>query len=885
MKHLLALYKLLAIGAVMSTAIYVASPVMAQTIATPISTVDIQSGLVAHWQFNENTGNMTRDSIGNSSGELTNGPLWTQGKIGGGLAFDGIDDAVRITSSSQVNNVQAFTFTAWIYPTKNGGIIFRKGAGPTAFFNIYTTQEANVSNLPVGVFGLNAGYSGQYGSWQTQNQVSLNTWHQVVVTYTRSITATPVLYIDGVAQQVNQSSMPSGISITDDSKAFVGNNQTLSPNSSVFGGKIDEVRLYNRILSAQEILLLYQTESPDASRPNIIVIMSDDQADGESMDVMTNVRNLLSSKGIRFTNSFVDFPICCPSRTTFITGQHSQNHGVQDNSLPDGGYAKFHNSGTENNTLPVWLKNAGYKTALMGKYINGYGASDLGGAAVPPGWDRWLGIMNLGYFNYTVSDNGSAVTYGSSTSDYLTDVLSNKAVGFINDQATSTQPFFLWLTPYAPHNDPSTGGFTIPAPRHAGMFSSVSLPRPPSFNETDVSDKPSFLRDSVNPLLDAATVSKIEQNYRKRREALLALDEMVGNIVNALTAAGKLNDTVIVYTSDNGWFSGEHRIPAGKELMYEEAIRVPLIITGPGVSKGEERNRLVQNIDLTPTILELAHAVSGRAMDGRSLVPLLQNNSSSWRSTLLFQSAYWQSPYKQGAYKTATLKGVRTNQFAYVEHTPTLASVSADALSEVQELERSGQSYSLSNAAVATANPVMEMEFYDLRTDPYELENKFTDPAYFSVVEDLKSRLNILKTCAGDSCWMTTLEPGGSEGFNPNSPQPSTPPAEPYTPFPPRQMPDGTWVQPAVTPRNSFMIPLRFGMSNSDVTRLQTLLAQDPSLYPEGLVTGYFGTLTRQAVIRFQEKYAREMLQPLGLKRGTGFVGSATLRKLNELVK
>lgn len=864
MKHQLVLHKLLVIG-VISTAISVgsfSSIIMAQTIAT----VDIQTGLVGHWQFDENTENMMRDitfdSTGNSLGVLTNGSFGTQGKIGGGLHFDGFDDGVNVTSQNDSpNNLKSFTFTAWIFPTKSGGIIFRKGSGPEAYFNIFTLPETGQGDT--GQFGMRAGYTQSTGAWRTKTAVSLNSWHHVAIVYTHDVSQTPSLYVDGIRQEIYQKYTPIGDSLQDDSKIFIGNNHIFS---SGFGGTLDDVRLYNRILSPDQIRTIWNFGLggvANQSRPNIVVIMTDDQDDMDSMAVMPKTRNLIGSQGLTFTNSFVDFPLCCSSRVSFLTGQAAHNTGVLANAPPDGGYLKF--QPTEGNALPVWLQQAGYVTAHMGKYPNGYGAGDTPfnlSTHIPPGWTLWNGMPDsvggYSYYNYSINENGVLHPYGNTPADYKTDVQAQKAADFIANQQNSPQPFFLWLAPLAPHQNSlesdAKGGATanklpIPAPRHLGLFDSTPLPQSPNFNEVDVSDKPRFVQ--LFPLMDASSIASTTESFRRHRESLLAVDDMVERVVNALQSAGELDNTIIVFTSDNGFFEGQHRIPGGKLLVYEESIRVPLLIRGPGIQKGQTRSQLVNNLDLVATIEELAGAAPGRIPDGNSLTPLFQNPSAPWRSSLLAQGM---DKIFGNGYLYGRFQAIRTNNYIYVEH--------------------NGTDFGL------------EKELYDLMTDPYELNSKHNDPAYTPIMNDLRGRLNILRTCAGESCWMTSIGPTPPTGvFNPNPPQPPPPTTPPVTPSTPGRLPSGPFMESSPGAGYSFGTSLRVGMKNQDVTRLQAFLGQNPLLYPEGLVTGYFGTLTRQAVIRFQEKYASEILQPLGLSGGTGFVGSATLKKLNELVK
>ncbi len=321
-----------------------------------------------------------------------------------------------------------------------------------------------------------------------------------------------------------------------------------------------------------------------APRPNVVVIMTDDQT-AASLRVMANVRRLLAERGTTFTRSFTVYPQCCPSRASVLTGQYAHNHGVLGNSPPAGGYVKLDHS----NTLPVWLEDAGYHTAHIGKYLNGYGAGDP--LEIPPGWSEWRGSVDPStyrYTGYTLNEEGTLSTYAG----YQTDVYAAKAVNVIERRAPLARPFFLSVAFLAPHSgapadpdDPGAGIVTpSPAPRHRDAFSSEPLPTPPSFNEADVSDKPAGISGRV--LLPPARIAAIRENYQQELESLLAVDQAVARIIGALRESGELANTFVIFTSDNGFFHGEHRIAQGKNLPYEPAIRVPLVVRGPGVPAG-----------------------------------------------------------------------------------------------------------------------------------------------------------------------------------------------------------------------------------------------------------------------------------------------------------
>ena len=850
----------IAIGIMYTASLMEKTSINLASAASTLSSTSLSNGLIAEWKLDEGSGTAVSDPISGSTGIFVGNPKWTSGKLGSALDFNGLDSRVQVTSQATLNNLNAMTISAWVYVRPGGRRIMTKGDTRPVRFYLAAPVDPTVNSNSI-QFG--AGYDGGIGTWSTATgTISYNAWHQVTVTYTHGNTANvPIIYIDGISQAAVQTQAPSGNPVLDNTSLYFGDRGDGVP---WFDGLIDEVRIYNRILNPSEVGALYTADTTPP--PNIVVIMTDDQDDTGSMAVMPKTLNLIGNGGLIFKNSFVDFSLCCPSRASFLTGQAAHNTGVLSNGGSDGGYAKF--KPTQNNSLPVWLQQAGYTTAHMGKYLNGFSTAE----GIPPGWSVWNGIADdaggYQYYNYTINENGILHTYGSSPADYKTDVQAQKASDFIMSKKNSGQPFFLWLAPLAPHlaqpegTVPGGGNAIppVPAPRHAGLFNSMPLPQPPNFNETDISDKPGFM--SLYPLLDASATAFTTDTFRKQRETLLAVDDMVEKVFTALQNAGKLDNTIIVFTSDNGFLIGQHRVPLTKYLVYEESIRVPLIIRGPGIPKGQFRNQLVNNLDLVATIEDLARVVPGRIPDGHSLVPLFQDASAPWRTSLLVQGmdkvdvgSLAQKQTTFGRYQAA-----RTNNYMYAEH--------------------NGSYYGF------------EKEFYDLVADPYELTSRPNDPAYASVVADLQGKLNTLRNCAGTPCWMTSAEPtqpinvtgtpGGTVG---GILEPMLPPfpAGSQSSSSPGRLPSGGLMEGSM--KNSFQTPLKFGITNADVTKLQQFLANDSSIYPQGLVTGYFGPLTKQAVIHFQEKYASEILVPLGLTHGTGFVGPATLRKLNALAK
>jgi N-acetylglucosamine-6-sulfatase len=442
-----------------------------------------------------------------------------------------------------------------------------------------------------------------------------------------------------------------------------------------------------------------------AARPNIVVVMSDDQT-VESMRVMENVDALLARHGATFANNFVSYSLCCPSRATFLSGQYAHNHGVMANRPPRGGYEKWRP--TEGNSLPVWLLQAGYRTVHIGKYLNGYGRSEP--THVPAGWSEWYGSTDPStyqFYNYTLNENGKLVKHGDNAQDYQGDVYTAKAVDAVKRLAPAAQPFFLSVAYLAPHaggpresDDPRNQSTPAPAPRHRNRFATVPLPAPPSFNEADVSDKPSVIQRRA--LIRPQRVAGITENYRQRLESLLAIDEGVAAIVGALRQAHELENTLFIYTSDNGFFHGEHRIPAGKLELYEPSVRVPLVVRGPGVPRGVRMTQQSINVDLAPTILDAANARAGHTLDGISLLPLLRDRTRFVGRDVLLE--------------TPGYVAIHTPRYVYAEY--------------------------------ATA----EREFYDLVRDPDQLASRPDDPTFTGVRSALAQRLLALRSCKGAGC-------------------------------------------------------------------------------------------------------------------------------------
>jgi arylsulfatase A-like enzyme len=465
-------------------------------------------------------------------------------------------------------------------------------------------------------------------------------------------------------------------------------------------------------LTLAALVVLLVAAAPAAAQPNVVVLMTDDQTQA-SLPYMTQVNGLLAAHGTRFDQTIASFPLCCPSRSTFLTGQYAHNHGVLHNAGPFGGFAAFDGA----NSLPVWLQQYGYRTMHVGRYLNGYRVED----GVPPGWSDWHGMPHANAFNYAswkVNENGVLRSYPSLELplEYQTDFLARRAGELIQEAAPGNRPFFLELWFTAPHrgaprdpDDPAGLGTPSPSPRYRDAFAGATMPRPPNFDEASMYDKPQVVGD--RPRFSYAKEAAIEENWRQELESLMSVDDAVAHVVDVLTRTGELDNTLIVYMSDNGFMHGEHRALAEKVLPYEPSIRVPLIMRGPGVPRGRVDKRLVANIDVPATILDETDTVPGRVLDGRSLLPLLADPGAEWGRDILIENG-------NGANGVPAYRGIRNDRYLYVEH-----------------------------------NTTGEYELYDLLKDPFELTSRDGSDKYAAAQGDLRASLRNLKRCSGPTCY------------------------------------------------------------------------------------------------------------------------------------
>jgi arylsulfatase A-like enzyme len=496
-------------------------------------------------------------------------------------------------------------------------------------------------------------------------------------------------------------------------------------------GTVDATALRDCLHTLLQVWVDRWGPNPQPLRPNIVFILTDDQrwdtTDGTHSPsgafIMPRTRAELAERGLELPQAFLTTPLCCPSRASILSGQYAHRTGVYKNGGNNGGADDF----ADAQSIAVWLRDAGYRTSLVGKYLNGYAAlwDDTDPPYVPPGWTHWYGMENVAFYNYTIVEPDALggyheVFYGNTPADYSTDVLREKAKGFISNAVSAGDPFFLYLSFKAPHLP------QIPAPRHEGMFQNLPPWRPPSYNEPDVSDKPTWMQNT--PQLTPAQQADLDQVRIDQLEMLQAVDEAIGGsttygitgVLEHIRNLGVEDDTIVVFFADNGWHWGEHRTRA-KNKPYEESIRSPMMVRYPKlVPLPRVDQKMALNIDFAPTFAELGGAGVPIFEDGVSLIGLFDGTAPTWRTDFLTEG--WPN-----AFPWAT---VREAQWKYTE------------------------------IPVTPGDPMttFELELYDLVNDPYELTSLHADPGQAARIATMAARLRQLR-----QNWPVDSDPNGPD--------------------------------------------------------------------------------------------------------------------------
>ena len=514
-----------------------------------------------------------------------------------------------------------------------------------------------------------------------------------------------------------------------------------------------------------------------AAPPNFVVIQTDDQTldslyttfraypGAPETRTMPNTLDLIAKRGMTFNRYYVPYPLCCPSRVSLLTGRYAHNHNVRGNIQPNGGFVGFSFRQAMNHNLGTWLQGAGYRTIHIGKFLNGYGDEPYdNGTIVPPGWNAWYSVLKADtehlFYGYKLNINGQIQGPFGDPGDwetrqygvrddigcpfapanglpcsYETDVLTNIATAELG-ATPPEQPLYLQLDYTAPHGDFRRPAGPEPAPRHYDWFKGAQLPhdRPEGLDEGNVNDKPRFIREA--PHLSPNERHTYRVYYQKQLDSLRSIDDGVKLLIGTLSALGRLQNTYVIFTSDNGFFFGEHRLLGGKFLAYEPATHLPLLIRGPGIKPGSATGELAANIDIAPTVLDLAEAEADKSIDGRSLTPFLRDEDLRTRRPILFESFVETSDVEaqgtisrtRGGGATASLlappkdyEGIRLGPYKYI------------------------------------AWPSGEKELYDINRDPNELNSLQHVPNFFPIRNYLHREMRRFESCVGKTCQEVTL--------------------------------------------------------------------------------------------------------------------------------
>ena len=522
-------------------------------------------------------------------------------------------------------------------------------------------------------------------------------------------------------------------------------------------------------------------QQPAKPKPSFVVIQVDDATldqlyatfspGGIPLQAMPYTLSLIAGRGIAFNRYYVPYPLCCPSRVSLLTGRYAHNHNVRGNVPPNGGFTGFKARQAYSHNLAPWLQAAGYRTIHIGKFLNGYGDEPFDeGKDVPPGWNAWHSVLRADthhyFYGYTLNDNGvldgpfgdpgswetreygerddfgcPAAPLNGKPCLYETDIFNRIAWDEISGTAPE-QPFYLQLDYTAPHGDFRRPAGPEPAPRHYNLFAGAPYPhsRSEGFNEGNVNDKPRFIREA--PYLSSQEIRTYRVYYQKALESLRSVDEGVKLVHDTLGSLGRLRNTYIVFTSDNGFFFGEHRLTGGKFIAYEPATHLPLLIRGPGIKPGTATGELAANIDIAPTILELAGAGADKSIDGRSLVPFMRDPSLRTRRPILFES-FVQTNDVEANGQPGAVPAERARPAAGASSDGATASIVAPPKDYVG-IRLGPYKY--------IEWPSGEKELYDVNKDPNELNNLVRVRNLSPIRAFLHAQLTQLVDCVGRAC-------------------------------------------------------------------------------------------------------------------------------------
>ncbi|HSK82214.1 MAG TPA: sulfatase [Rubrobacter sp.] len=441
-------------------------------------------------------------------------------------------------------------------------------------------------------------------------------------------------------------------------------------------------------------------QTAPAEQPNILFVMTDDQPK-DTLLAMPKVRERIVNQGLNLTNAYVSESLCCPSRATILTGQYPHNTQVMRNGPPKGGHETFVAQGLEDDNVGHWLREAGYTTGFVGKYMNGYDASYK-----PPGWSYWYAKADGNTPGERVNNNGPTKNLAGDGKTW-TDRFTPKATGFLDrsTDAASDAPFALFFWPTQPHLE--AGDY---AERYADLYRNEPLNPKPSFDEADVSDKPQWIREL--PRIGEAKTDQLRQWRRNQLRSLRQVDDAVGKVLDLLAKRGELENTYVVYTTDNGTGMGDHRWfnnHGMKQTPYEEAANVYLFVRGPDVPEGGLERKLALNNDFAPTFVDVADGRVPGTVDGRSLLPILRGDPATWRTAVMNER-----PINAG-HGITPYHAIITERYTYAEYT---------------------------NG---------DRELYDRKEDPYQLRSQHNNPETRALRDELSRKLADLKMCAVDA--------------------------------------------------------------------------------------------------------------------------------------